>query len=289
MGVTYNGREQGVERMSQELDKVTKHLVAACKGSALRVLGISSAEVADLWPTEWDDVDFRRGMLDLVLRLEDDTLLHLEFQSTRERALHRFALYDLQLHQAAGRTIKTVVLYENGVKSAPDMLDIGSALYRVQNVYLAERDGSATLRRIAKRLEEGQWSVEDRAELPFVMHMRHEGETRERVVERCLELMDRIPDRDERSYTAALFLGISLKYLTDEEKEQLKARVKAMVDLVKEIAEEEFAKGEAKGEAKKAVDVAKAMLADGADITRIARYTGLSVEELERLRKEMSN
>ncbi len=62
-----------------------------------------------------------------------------------------------------------------------------------------------------------------------------------------------------------------------------------MVDLVREIAEEEFAKGEAKGEAKKAMDVEKAMLAKGLDIALVSEVTEIPMDELERLRKEMSN
>ena len=272
----------------QDLDTVTKHLIAACRGPALRALGISDAAVVDLWPTELDAVDVRKGMLDLVWRLTDDTLLHLEFQSSHPGTLHRFALYDVHLHQAARRTIQTVVLYENGVPSAPDALDIGSAVYRVRNVYLAKRDGIAVLDRIARDLDEGRWSLEDRAELPFAMHMRHEGETRESVVKRCLALIKRIPDEEERSYTAALFLGISAKYLTVEEKDRLKERIRAMVDLVREIAEEEYAKGEKKGVEKGHLDVARAMLADGMELERIARLTRLPMDELEALRKEMA-
>ncbi len=55
-------------------------------------------------------------------------------QSTKERTLHRFALYDIHLHQLAGGTIRTVVLYANGVQSAPDTLHIGSASYRVETI-----------------------------------------------------------------------------------------------------------------------------------------------------------
>ena len=59
--------------------------------------------------------------------------------------------------------------------------------------------------------------------------------------------------------------------------------------IVREIAEEEFAKGEAEGETKKALAVARAMLAKGMDDALVSEVTGLSIEEVERLRKEMSN
>ena len=135
------------------LDTISKHVVAACKGNALQALGIQGADVVNLWPTEVAVLEIRKDLLDLVFEQSDGTLLHLEFQSTKERTLHRFALYDIHLHQLAGRTIRTVVLYANGVQSAPDTLDIGSASYHVENVYLAERDGNAVLDRVEAHLD----------------------------------------------------------------------------------------------------------------------------------------
>ena len=85
-----------------------------------------------------------------------------------------------------------------------------------------------------------------------------------------------------------MFLGISAKYLTVEEKDRLKERIRAMVDLVREIAEEEYAKGEEKGIEKGRLDVARAMLADGMELERIARLTRLPMDEQEALRREMA-
>ena len=112
MGVTYNGGE-GRETMNiarDSLDTISKHVVAACRGNALQALGIQGTDVVNLWPTEVAVLEIRKDLLDLVFEQSDGTLLHLEFQSTKERTLHRFALYDIHLHQLAGRTIRTVVL-----------------------------------------------------------------------------------------------------------------------------------------------------------------------------------
>lgn len=145
-----SGKTMDIARDS--LDTISKHVVAACRGSALRALGIQGTDVVNLWPTEVAVLEIRKDLLDLVFEQSDGTLLHLEFQSTKERALHRFALYDIHLHQLAGRIIRTVVLYANGVQSAPDRLEIGSASYHVENVYLAERDGNAVLDRVEAHL-----------------------------------------------------------------------------------------------------------------------------------------
>ena len=197
----------------------------------------------------------------------------------------------------ATRTIRTVVLYANGVHSAPDRLDIGSASYLVENVYLAERDGNAVLDRVEAHLDKSCWEVEDRIELSFAMHMRHKGRSQRNAIDRCMTIIERIADREEQSQTAAWFLSTSARYLNPDDKERLKERLKNMVDLVREIAEEERAQGREEGreegrmegETKKALAVARAMLAKGMDDELVSEVTGLSIEELEWLHKEMSN
>gem|GEM_PF-4189424 len=59
-----------------------------------------------------------------------------------------------------------MVLYANGVRSAPDTLEIGSATYYVEK----------------------------------------SGRSRAEVLDRCMALMERIPDRDEQSSTQILNL-----------------------------------------------------------------------------------
>jgi len=52
-----------------------------------------------------------------------------------------------------------------------------------------------------------------------------------------------------------------------------------MTHVVQEIEQKAREEGEVKGR----TEVAKAMLADGVDIARVARYTGLSLEEVQSL------
>ena len=63
--------------------------------------------------------------------------------------------------------------------------------------------------------------------------------------------------------------------------EQLKG-IMRKIPLIQEIMEESYEEGLREGRV-------KAMLADGMDVEQIARYTGLSVEEVERIGKEMSS
>ncbi|MGM9791680.1 MAG: hypothetical protein ACI3Y4_04690, partial [Candidatus Cryptobacteroides sp.] len=49
----------------------------------------------------------------------------------------------------------------------------------------------------------------------------------------------------------------------------------------------ERAEGRAEGELAKAAEVAKTMLADGLDSSFVSKYSGLSVEQVETLKKEL--
>ncbi|GAA3412703.1 hypothetical protein ACFFNY_33140 [Paenibacillus hodogayensis] len=77
---------------------------------------------------------------------------------------------------------------------------------------------------------------------------------------------------------------------SDEETIRLyEAREHSLIERNSLIAEGEArgeAKGEAKGEARGIAKAARAMLIEGIDMTVIAKVTGLSVAEIERLAEE---
>ena len=294
-------------------DLVLKHLALALGDHALRAFGVAQqAEVKRALPTELDFVDIHSARLDFVLDMSDRTMLHLEFQSQEEKTLHRFLLYDTRLHQQLRRPVRTVVLYTSGVRHAPSGLDIGSAVYRVENVFLRDRDGHGVLRRIETHLEEGRWEPEDRIELAFAMHMRHRGSTRRQMVRRCLEAVDRIPDRAEQAYVIALFLGMSAKGLTTEEQREWEGRMADMFDKMVAAVEERLVqidarlaeaaekareegeekgiekgieKGMEKGMEKGKLEVARRMLAKGMSMEDVADLTDLSMEALAALQR----
>jgi predicted transposase/invertase (TIGR01784 family) len=76
---------------------------------------------------------------------------------------------------------------------------------------------------------------------------------------------------------------------------EYEARHKALMDQLSAIKENErrqkqqyeegMAKGIAEGEHKKAVAMALKMLADGISIEQVANYSGLSLEEVKKLKK----
>jgi len=89
-------------------------------------------------------VEAKEKRVDFVFLLEDETLLHLEFQTTvPEDILRRFAYYGARLVERYNMDVNTAVIYSGRIESAPELLEQGSLCYRVTNVFLKSMDGDA--------------------------------------------------------------------------------------------------------------------------------------------------
>lgn len=120
---------------------VIKNLSLACPGAVLEVIGIDGVDVARALPTELDRIDIRQQWVDVVFQQKSGDILHLEFQTSQERSLYRFLAYDSVLAEKFRQKIRTVVLYTGNVPQVPEELDIGSAPYLVENIYLNRFNG----------------------------------------------------------------------------------------------------------------------------------------------------
>lgn len=295
LGVFTRGRLPIIMKVSGDSDKMSssnahskdlllKNIVSAFAHDSLRWMGIEHTDVIGVMPTEFATVEIRNDLMDYVFTLADDTLLHLEFQSSVEKKLHRFLLYDTLLAQKTDQKIRTVVLYENQVKSAPNTLDIGSAQYHVENIYLAHKDAETALARIRDHVTTGTFTLEDRFDLAFALHMRR-SRSLEELIHQSIELIEQIPDHHERSYVAAIFVELSTRWLDDEKKQQIRKWVERM-DIVKEIVDEAVEKAVEKSKHEERVEFARKLLAEGESPDRVVRLTGLSPAEVKKLSPE---
>jgi len=96
------------------------------------------------------------------------------------------------------------------------------------------------------------------------------------VFDTIVDLLQRVPDREEQNYLAALVFGFSARVLTDEQKAVLR-RVLAMTELLKEIVEE----AEERAEKRKAREIAERMFRKGASVADVVELTGLSEQEAQ--------
>jgi hypothetical protein len=125
-------KEKQKEISYQNYDIVFKYATQILQGKMLDFLGLHTAPIAEVVPTELPYIEARRINEDYIFRLQDDTLLHLEYQSTLALDdIVRFMIYDARLYEQYKKPIKTAVIIWGDLNTSDiGEINAGSITYR---------------------------------------------------------------------------------------------------------------------------------------------------------------
>jgi len=124
-------------------DIIQKHVSGLFKDSALEFYGIKSAPIKELINVELPVVEVKDSSTDYIFLLEDNSYLHLEFQTKYDKKdLVRFLAYDVRLYERDEREVVTVIIYSSEVKKAETYLEMGSTVYDPQKIMMSDYDGN---------------------------------------------------------------------------------------------------------------------------------------------------
>jgi len=233
-------------------DSLLKRLASTVPGDFLATLGLTLPPVAEVLAGELHPLAVRTEQPDLLLRLADASLVHLEFQTTsRAGDLARFYHYHVAISDQYACRVYTVVVYGPGIVSAPMELDRGSAIFRVQNVYLGQRQAEVLVERLQARAAKGErWTAREQVEailLPLMGRRHSLLALLAEVVEASAVLA-----KEERSNVLGSMVGLAYNYLEPGKAEQLLEalrKVNAFEELIVDQVLEGRAKGHAEGHA----------------------------------------
>ena len=230
---------------SQELprnakDRVQKVLAAALGEVLPQWYDPALPRVVSVLPAHVPLLHVQENLLDSVFLTEDGYILHLEFQSSVEPNLLRFAHYALALIQAHQRPVRTVVIYLGAVTTAPDTADYGSVSLRVRNIFIAARSAETTMARLQIRPVD-EWTVFDDLDLAFLPFMHHPRLSQQDLVVESVTLLDRAPSGHQAFIAAAIF-GLTGNFLEEPVIQSLKEVIR-MRNLLKEFEDEATARG----------------------------------------------
>jgi len=251
-------------------DTMMKALTQALSHGALEAVGISDVELKVALPSELPANTLR---LDTAWRMTDDTIFHLEFQTTQETSLYRFLEYDARLAHTYTTAIRTVVLYHGNTRWAPSSLHIGTAIYRVENVYLSELDGDEALNTVANHLQAGAWDVQDRLRLALALNMHVDQPST--AMQRVVSLVAAIPDPEERDLVVSAILVLGETGLTDTQRTWIRKELRQVSKMAEELYQE--------GKRDQALAIARKLLTLGESVEKVAELTGLSLGDLQKL------
>ena len=192
--------------------------------------------------------------MDYLFHLATDEYFHLEFQDRADAStLRRFLLYDALLLERDRRRVHTAVVYTGAVRTAPPHVDGGSLFYRVQNVFLREFDGEATLRALRSEVAGGRRLNRTEAlELALLPLMRLGALSMEGAAQQALELLRGVENARERAILAGTVIGLCSRFVTHDAVRRLIDVARTTTpfdDLLAEVEARGIAKGRAEGRA----------------------------------------
>ena len=321
VGGTFTGGDFLKTKIPRNIkDLSQKGILNYFQNHAISFYGFKAAKIVESLNVELQDIKVQERRTDLVFLLEDDSLLHLEFQTVyRTSDLIRFLLYDALLHEQHKRKVTTVIIYAAGVKRRDVSLKFDTLTYNPYTIFLEEKDGEEILVSLEEKIVRGEkLTVEDILNLDFYFFMKNAIIEVDRA-KRLLEVATHITEHRSRELTIATIFGIASKFLDVEHLEQLKEVFMMTVDPVAEFMEElaelrvskierKYAEKELELERKierkmeqmerkmeqmerkmeqERLETAKRMLTEDADIDFISRVTNLEPEVILELSQQM--
>ncbi len=231
--------DHSISRAAKDL--VQKMIADVFQSSLTEWHGLTDMRIVATRPSAVPFISVQEHLLDRVFELADHSLLHLEFQSTRERNLYRFYRYAVALTLQYQQPVRTVVIYLAPVRDAPTRL--GSVDYTVRNVSIAEKDGHATWERLLTLSPEA-WSERDVMDLAFFPFMDDPRSQGERAI-LATQLAGAIPGGMGR-LASALIVGLTSSLVDPEVLKSMKEVIR-MNDLITELEQEAIERGWKRG------------------------------------------
>ncbi|GAB6156791.1 hypothetical protein JCM17380_55460 [Desulfosporosinus burensis] len=269
-------------------DIIMKATAAMFKDKTLEVFGLKTAKIVDIMSTVLPVVEAKEKRVDFVFLLEDDTLLHLEFQTTvPEDLLRRVAYYGARLVERHNMDVNTAVIYSGRIESASELLEKGSLCYRVTNVFLKGMDGDAEYYRIKTLLGQGleleEVDLLKLILLPLMKSQQPEAEMTIKAAQLAKSANSKLTD-----FVIGSIIAITDKFLPEEYKKKL-LEVLSMTQIEEWIREEGKAEGKVEGKAEGKLEAARNAVKKGLSLEDIAEITDLPLETVQKLKAELSN
>ena len=263
-------------------DVVMKAMTGMFGDRTLKVFGLRTARIVSVFATEVPVVEVKDGLTDFIFVLEDNTLLHLEFQTTTRREdLKRFMLYDARLANRDERNIQTAVIYSGKIEEAPAVLRRGSITYQVTNVYMKAYDGDKEYARLHEKIEAGQaLDEDDLLKLVFLPLMKSKSSEAQMTIQ-AAKLAKTMPE-EKRNLALGVLIALGDRFLSDADMKKL-MEVLSMTRFAQWFREE----GKEEGELKAKIETAKAALREGSSVEFVIKITGLPRETVLRLKSEV--
>ena len=132
------------------------------RNTILKTLGIDY-QYEEIGPTELVELTIQSLYMDFTFLTTGGFYIHTEFQTTdkKEADLRRFHAYDAVYSNKTGKKVITYIIYSGGITNVKSELDCGLYTYRVQPIYLKDKNADEVFRKLKQKQDNGEAFTED--------------------------------------------------------------------------------------------------------------------------------
>lgn len=275
---------------NKQEDAIMKMGFEFFRDTILKTLGIPYEFVSTGF-TELVDLNIQTLYMDFTFLTTEDFYIHLEFQTTDKGIsdLQRFHAYDAVYSHKTGKKVITYVIYSGGIKKTRAELDCGLYTYRVNPIYLQDKNADFVFRRLKEKQKNGEFLSEaDFSNLCLTPLMSGNMSKKETIKEAML--LARQSSSAAAEKTTAMLYALADKFLDNEELEEIKEVVR-MTRLGQMLLDEGMERGIEKGmeygkDAGRKNIILRMLSKKQYSYEEIADVAEITVEEVKRIEQE---
>jgi hypothetical protein len=282
----------------QAKDILFKTISEMYKDKTLDFLGLNLPKIKEMLPNSFPAVKTDERRADNIFKLEDDSILLLEYESNSRitenmlkyldytnRILSRYYTEDKKLVK-----VRLVVVYCSDIENAETEINAGSISLKTEAVFMKNYDGIKIYNKLKTKIKQGEELNDlDLINCILLPLMKH-NKQRQEIIKESIELAKDIKDEKKQYFAIGGLLTATNNFIDEKYAEEVRRWLK--MTMVEKVYEKEKidavnqAKKETKKETEKSrsINIAKKMLENGEDIIKIMEYTELSASEIESLK-----
>lgn len=174
-------------------------------------------KIRRMLPTEQIHLEAVRGTEDMLFEMEDETLIHLEFESVEinEDDLRRFRVYDAHTEMTYKRPVVTYVLCSGKTGRICSELKGGMNPYRIIPLQMKAHNADRVFEGLRDRAKKGSLSKEDLIPLLLTPLMSGKSSIKKRILEakKILDKEDGQLSKSEKQQMEAVLYAFACKFL----------------------------------------------------------------------------
>lgn len=181
--------------------------------------------------------------------------------------------------------LRMVVIYTGDVKSAEPVFETNCITLRMEQAFLSHIDGEAAFDTIRQKVGSGTPLEDDDLMKVVILPLTIPGtEGKQVMLERVVELAEQVKDNEQQIFILSGVIVASDKFISREYLEQIRRKIN--MTQLGQMYEKEKIEYANKKNRELTLEMAKSLLDDGVDFVKIMKATGLTEDELLRLRDE---